>query len=226
MRCIPGLNCRFGRRGLCRSPVDMAEDSKHWAIAEWLRAKGGMSGDGTFSGFLLQSWKDKGWQGDSIAFRTYKKDTWASQEKKWEEWRSSGYEPKESWWSGGYEPKEQPASRRNAADWSDWKQGGGTGGGGGGSTGSGHSQPVPAPWHRAREERASSSGGGGPVPKASSGYEPGAKARAAAAAASKAAAEARAAAAAAEEPAPSPPARRSPSVSSNKIGRSPAPFTP
>jgi hypothetical protein len=180
----------------------MAEDSKHWAIAEWLRAKGGMSGDGTFSGFLLQSWKDKGWQGDSIAFRTYKKDTWASQEKKWDEWRSSGYEPKESWWSGGYEPKEQPASRRNAADWSDWKQGGGTGGGGGGSTGSGHSQPVPAPWHRAREERASSSGGGGPGPKDRSGYEP------------------------KEEPAPKAQPPRARSTSRIKIVRSPADLSP
>ena len=136
----------------------MAEDSQHWHIAEWLRARGGMSGDGSKASFHLMDWQDAGWRGEKVAFRTYKKDSLAVQAQKWEEWRSSGYEPKESWWSGGYEPKEQPASTRNAADWSDWKRGVGTGGGGGGGT-------VPAPWHRAREERASSSGGGGYEPR-------------------------------------------------------------
>jgi hypothetical protein len=183
----------------------MAEDSNHWQIAAWLRAKGGMSGDGTKAGFLLQEWQDKGWHGDTVAFRTYKKDSWAVQAQKWEEWRSSGYEPKESWWSGGYEPKEQPASTRNAADWSDWKPGVGTGGGGGGGT-------VPAPWHRAREERASSSGGGGYEPReerASSsgggGHYP------------------REVPAAKAQPASSSRAR---SESRNKIAKSPAPLSP
>ena len=204
MRCIPGLNCRNGRRGLCRSPVDMAEDAQHYAIAKWLRAKGGLSGDGTKTGFHLQDWKDQGWEGESVEFRRWHKDTWAQQAKKWDEW-----------WSGGYEPKEEPASWMNAVDWSDWKatsQGGGKGGGGGGSTGSGHSQPVPAPWHRAKEERASSSGGGGPGPKDRRSYEPKEE----------------------PAPKAQPPSssdRRARSTSRNKIARSPAalspePFTP
>ena len=180
----------------------MAEDSKHWPIAAWLRARGGMTGDGTKTGFHLQDWKDQGWEGESVEFRRWHKDTWAQQAKKWDEWWSGGYEPKEERWSGGYEPKEEPASRRNAADWSDWKatsQGGGKGGGGGGSTGSGHSQPVPAPWHRAKEERASSSGGRGYEPK----EEPAPKARP-----------------------PSSSDRRARSTSRNKIARSPAGLSP
>ena len=180
----------------------MAEDSQHWPIAAWLRAKGAMSGDGTKTGFHLQDWKDQGWEGESVEFRRWHKDTWAQQAKKWDEWWSGGYEPKEERWSGGYEPKEEPASRRNAADWSDWKatsQGGGKGGGGGGSTGSGHSQPVPAPWHRAKEERASSSGGRGYEPK----EEPAPKARP-----------------------PSSSDRRARSTSRNKIAQSPAGLSP
>jgi hypothetical protein len=171
----------------------MAEDAQHYGIAKWLRAKGGMSGDGAKTGFHLQDWKDQGWEGEKVEFRTYKKDSWAQQAKKREEWGSGGYEPKKERWSGGNEPKEEPASRRNAADWSDWKataaagaaaraeerSGGGKGGGGGGSTGSGHSQPVRAPWHQAKEERASSSSGRGYEPQAERasssggrGYEP------------------------------------------------------
>ena len=123
----------------------MAEDSQHWPLAEWLRARGALSGDGTKTGFHLQDWKDQGWEGETVEFRRWKKDTWATQ-------HQSGSD----WWSSGYEPQEKPASGFNAADWSDWNptgKGGGKGGGGGGSTGSGHVQ------------QASSSGGRGPVPK-------------------------------------------------------------
>ena len=56
----------------------MAEDSASWSLALWLRARGGLSGDGSMGGFLLQDWQDKGWEGEKLEFRKWKKDSWGS----------------------------------------------------------------------------------------------------------------------------------------------------
>ena len=117
---MPGKNARNGRRGMSRSPLDMAEDSKNWGLVKWLRAQGCCSGDGSLAQAHMAEWKDKGWQGNSTGSRSWT-TSWGS----W--WGSNGNEPASS--SSGHEPK--------AGEWPSKGKGGGKGGGGGGSKGSG-----------------------------------------------------------------------------------------
>ena len=135
-----GKNARNGRRGSCRSPLDMAVDAKHTRLAEWLRAEGCEPAQGPLSEIRLKSWQAQGWKGDHVPSRDWStswgQNSWG---KKWADW--SGHEPT----AGGHEP----TTRGHEAKAGDW-----AGGGEGGSTGSGHGQP------------ASSSGGSGPVPEA------------------------------------------------------------
>ncbi len=131
----------------------MAEESKSWALAKWLRAQGCSSGDGTFAEFHLAKWKDKGWEGNTFGSRTWP-TAWGSGS----DWWSRGYEPKD-------EPKDEPASSSKApeptaGEWPSQGKGGGKGSGGGGSTGSGPA-PTTAKW--SSKGRGCGSGGGNKI---------------------------------------------------------------
>ena len=57
------------RRGGLRSALDVALDSKNYALVTWLRAQGGVEASGSMRGRLLQKWQDSGWIGNTIANR-------------------------------------------------------------------------------------------------------------------------------------------------------------
>ena len=111
-----------------RSAVDMAEDAKQPALAEWLRARGGRNADGPMRGRLLKNWQAEGWKGNKVPFRP--DASWKRSLNTWDAPTSTGHKgsvPKaaatsqsssQAWWSQNWDSAAAAAPR--SGEWENW----------------------------------------------------------------------------------------------------------